>query len=198
MELKQYFDFREQWLAAGGQEITAYIEARGYRVPENVKVSCGMAPGSRGSKKVMGTAVSALASANGAHETFINPVLDDPVKVLQVLFHEYGHHVVGVDKGHGAPFKAFCKKLGLEGKATQALPGAELTAWLRDTVLPMLGAYPHASLDLDARKKQSTRMIKLVCPETGYTVRTTKKWLAHGLPTSPAGYEMVIEGEDEE
>jgi hypothetical protein len=41
-------------------------------------------------------------------------------------------------------------------------------------------------------------MIKLVCPETGYTVRTTKKWLALGVPTSPAGCEMVMQGDEDE
>lgn len=191
-----YFDFREPWLAAAVQEITPRIEAAGYVVPENIKISCGMAPGARGSKKIMGTAVSQVASADGRRETFINPILADALAVVKVVFHEVGHHVVGVDAGHGQPFKEFCRKLGLIGKATEALPGPELTAWIEEHVLPVLGDYPHASLDPNARKKQGTRMIKLICPETGYTVRTTKKWLALGVPTSPAGCEMVI-AEDE-
>jgi len=103
---------------------------------------------------------------------------------------------VGVEDGHGPKFKAFCSALGLTGKATEAVPGPDTRQWLEDEVLPMLGAYPHAAVDPSQRKKQGTRMIKLVCPETGYTVRTTKKWLAHGVPVSPAGCEMVVQ-EDE-
>lgn len=186
-----YFDFREPWLMALIQELTPRIEAAGYRVPDNIKVSCGMAPGTRGSKKIMGQAVSRKASAGGAAETFVNPVLADPLTVARVMVHELGHHIVGVEAGHGRAFQTYCSRMGLEGKATEALPGPELTQWIRDNVLPNLGDYPHTSVDPSARKIQATRMIKLVCPETGYTVRTTKKWLQQGLPTSPAGYEMV-------
>lgn len=39
--------------------------------------------------------------------------------------------------------------------------------------------------------KQSTRMIKLVCPADGYAVRTTRKWIEVGLPRCPCGREMV-------
>jgi len=35
-------------------------------------------------------------------------------------------------------------------------------------------------------------MLKAVCPETGYTVRLTRKWAEMGLPISPAGCEMQL------
>lgn len=33
-------------------------------------------------------------------------------------------------------------------------------------------------------------MLKLVCPEDGYTVRTTRKWLEVGQPSCPCGLEL--------
>jgi hypothetical protein len=48
--------------------------------------------------------------------------------------------------------------------------------------------------------KQSTRMVKAICLEAhedealnGYTVRTTRKWIAAGVPKCPAGHDMFID-----
>ncbi len=196
--MEQLHETREGWLSHALVLIGKRFAAQGYSLPSNVKISCGFPVGSRGGKKILGQAISQKASAAGYHETFVSPLVDEPVLALGIVAHEYGHHAVGIEAGHGPAFKAFCAAVGLSGKATEALPGPDLQAWLRDDVLPMLGAYPHAAVDPSQRKKQSTRMIKLVCPETGYTVRTTKKWLAFGVPTSPAGCEMVVQGEEDE
>lgn len=196
MEL--FHDTREGWLSHGTALISPRFEDAGYRMPERLKVACGFAPGARGGK-ALGVCISPKASAEGMTEMFISPTISDAQTVLGVLVHEMVHAAVGVEAGHGAAFKAACSKIGLTGKATSAMPDAGLNAWLMAEVLPMLGAYPHAAVDINARKKQSTRMIKLICPETGYTVRTTKKWLEQGLPISPAGCEMVpVEDEGEE
>lgn len=195
--MEQLHDTREGWLSHAITLITPRFSALGYSLPANVKIACGFPVGSRGGKKILGQAISQNASAAGYHETFVSPLVDDPVLALGIVAHEYGHHAVGIEAGHGPAFKAFCHAVGLEGKASEALPGAALNEWLRDEVLPMLGAYPHAAVDPSQRKKQGTRMIKLVCPETGYTVRTTKKWIEQGYPTSPAGCEMVPVEEDE-
>lgn len=196
--MEQFHDTREGWLSHGLSLATPRFEAAGYKMPTNVKVACGFAPGARGGK-ALGVCISPKASAEGVTEMFISPTVSDPLVALGVLIHEAAHAVAGVEAGHGPKFKAVCHAVGLTGKATQAMPDAALNDWLATVVLPMLGAYPHAAVDPNARKKQGTRMIKLVCPETGYTVRTTKKWLEHGLPISPAGYEMqVVADEGEE
>lgn len=196
MEL--FFDFREQYLNAALDAFRPKLRAAGYELPTEVKVSCGFAPGSRGGKTILGVCISPKASAAGHTEMFISPTESDPVKVIGTLLHESGHACVGVEAGHGPKFKAFCAAMGLVGKATEAAPGPECERWIREELLPVLGQYPHAAVDPSQRKKQGTRMIKLVCPETGYTVRTTKKWLAHGLPVSPAGCEMVVAEDDTE
>lgn len=192
-----YFTFREEWLTAGMDLCRVRIEAAGYAFPAQFKINCGFPVGARGGKKILGQCISPKASAAGTTEAFVSPTIDCPEKAIGVGLHELVHAIVGVEAGHGPKFKAACKAIGLEGKATEALPGPELAAWIRSEVLPMLGAYPHAAVDPSQRKKQGTRMIKLVCPETGYTVRTTKKWLEQGLPVSPAGHEMVPVQEDE-
>ena len=46
-------------------------------------------------------------------------------------------------------------------------------------------------------KKQATRMIKVACPECGYTARTTQKWLDVGPPRCPQHDAMVIVKDEE-
>lgn len=197
MEL--FHDYREQWLDAAIQSVRPRFRACGYPLPDNIKVSCGWPVGSRGAKKVLGQCFAPSASSKGNVEIFISPTLDKPGQVMGVLIHELVHAAVGNDAGHGKAFQKACAELGLTGKATEALPGPEMSGWLSAGIMPELGQYPHASVDFNQRKKQGTRMIKLVCPETGYTVRTTKKWIEQGYPTSPAGCEMVpVEDDSEE
>lgn len=190
------FDTREQWLAAAAEELAPLFTRNGYRIPSKIRFACSWPAGSRGGKKVLGQCVAPEASADGNTEVYVVPTIAEPAKVLGVLVHELVHAAVGVRHGHKAPFKKACAALGLEGKATQALPGEALKRELAP-VLDLLGAYPHAPVNLDARKKQGTRMLKAVCPVSGYTVRLTRKWAEQGLPTSPAGAVMVLEGEDE-
>ncbi len=191
-----YFSFREEWLSAGMDMMRAKIEQAGYRLPDSLRVACGFPVGSRGGKKILGQCIDPQASAGAVTEVFVSPVVDCPVKALGILLHELGHAAVGVQAGHGPLFKAYCAALGLVGKATEALPGDETNAWIKAEVLPMLGEYPHSAVDPSQRKKQGTRMIKLVCPVSGYTVRTTKKWLEMGLPLSPCGEEMIPVADD--
>ena len=39
-------------------------------------------------------------------------------------------------------------------------------------------------------------MIKLICEDCGYTVRTTRKWLKVGFPTCCCGGAMELEDEE--
>ena len=204
--MERLFSYREEWLTAATEELEALFTRHGYKVPEKIKVSCGWGAGSRGtSKKILGQCWAPEASTGGNHEIFIAPSVDEPVKALGVLIHELIHAVVGVKAGHGRPFKAACDKLGLEGKATQALPGAALNRWIAGELLPKLGRYPHDALNDAARPdKQGTRMIKVICPVLKdakgkpYMLRMTRTWITlHGLPTSPAGVKMVEDGADD-
>jgi hypothetical protein len=52
--------------------------------------------------------------------------------------------------------------------------------------------YPHATIDKSGRKKQATRMLKVVCPECDYTVRTTQQWIDTRLPICVCGIGMEL------
>jgi hypothetical protein len=80
----------------------------------------------------------------------------------------------------------------LAGKPTATVvdEGSELADTI-ETWLATLGEYPHAAVSTANRKKQTTRMLKVFCPDDGYTVRTTRTWLeSMGTPSCPCGTVM--------
>lgn len=198
MTLATRFKTREEYLALAVKTLTRTVfEPAGYTVPADaIRVACGWPVGSRGTgkKRVLGQCFHPKASRAGNIEIFISPVTDCAEKAVGILAHEMVHATVGNEAGHGPAFRACAVNIGLQGKMTEALPGEALAARIRVMIHDVLGAYPHAAVDFSTRKKQGTRMILLRCPETGYQVRTTHKWISMGMPISPAGYEMEVVG----
>lgn len=169
---------REVWLIAAATTLQHEVfpsvgidasqwEQRKYRV------SCGFPIGYRGSrtgKVVLGQAFDPSISADGTMEVFINPILDRPFDVLSTLVHELIHVWVGIECGHRGAFATVARGIGLTGKMTSTVPGEELAKKLRD-IAALLGDYPHAKIDPNARKKQSTRLLKLQCGACQWTAR---------------------------
>jgi hypothetical protein len=124
----------------------------------------------------------------------VSPVLGEAPEVLAVLLHELIHHKVGCEAGHKAPFKREMRHVGLEGKATATVPGAQCSAVLAK-LSGELGPYPHAALSvIDGGRKQGTRLLKATCDGCGYIVRITAQWAGSGGETAPfCGY-CGIEG----
>lgn len=176
------FDTREAWLARGAVLITHTVfAAAGIEVPV-VKTSCSW-PGGGSARKRIGECWARRMSEAGINEIFISPVIADPVQALDILTHELVHASDDCASGHGAEFVRRARKVGLEGKPTATVAGAALRAKLAE-IAEALGPYPHATLNLSARKKQTTRMIKVECDDCGGVYRTTQKWLdeaTHGL-----------------
>lgn len=190
LEIK--FTARELWLQAATTIFREWFTAAGYELPENIRVSCGLA-GANIRSKTIGECWSDHCSKDAAREIFISPVLEDPSRVLDVLIHELCHALFPVSEGHGKNFGKAARAMGLEGKLTATEASPELVDILKP-VIEQLGAYPHAALtSTKDRKKQTTRLIKLVCPDDacGYTCRTTAKWLEVGYPTCPCGEVMT-------
>lgn len=190
---------REAWLCRAAMLLAERIMLRSLdstsyaRVVHGVRVSCGW-PAGGGTR--IGQAWSHKVSDDSMCEIFISPALDEPLRVLDVLLHELCHVAVGIEHGHRAPFKRIARACGLEGKLTATVAGDELRAKLAP-IAAELGEYPHAKLErTSGQKKQGTRMLKLVCSGGdacecgGYSVRTTAKWIAVGMPFCPAGTEM--------
>lgn len=172
---------REAWLEAAVKLFTPLFESAGYMVPR-VRVACGWpSRGSFAKHRTLGQCWSRDASEDKVPQIFISPYLSEPVEeygVLPVLIHEVVHAVVGNEHKHNKVFGQCARAVGLEGKLTSTIGGAELLKKCASYV-KQLGKYPHARLDTVGSPvaKQGTRLIKCECAKCGYTVRTTRKWL---------------------
>lgn len=190
------FATREEWLVAATLRL-AEIFAEVEETLPPVRLSVGW-PGGRGRKNhVIGQCWNSAASTDGVAQLFISPVLDDASRILDVLAHELIHAIDDCKSGHAGRFAKIAKGIGLEGKMTATVAGEALKARL-DVIAEELGAYPHAAMRVgadgaDGPKKQSTRMIKVECPECGYVARTTRKWLEDvGAPYCACGGDSPV------
>ena len=182
---------RENWLTEVLHKHIAalLLEKAGVALPTDVKVSVGF-PGGGSARKRIGECWPRARSSQRVNEIFINPAIRDVGVVVDVLVHEAIHAADDCKSGHKGFFRKTAKAVGLTGKMTATTAGPELRGWIEQTIAAMGGFDSYASLSLDGRKKQSTRMVKVVCPCCDYMVRTTQKWLMVGLPKCPSGYEM--------
>lgn len=186
--------FREEWLHnAVGKASILLRDLAEVEVPE-VRVSAGW-PSKGGTslkKRVIGQCWKAEASEDGVAQIFISPMLDDGLIVLATLVHELIHAVHPTAK-HQGDFIKTAKAVGLTPKWTATSAGEELTAALT-AIGDELGPYPHSKITPIVQEKvQTTRMLKVVCPNCEYVVRTTQKWLDKGNPSCPDGDEMFEE-----
>lgn len=160
-------------------------------IPDKTRVTCGWPSRSGRAKKkpVVGEVWPPKCSEDGYTEIFINPTVGDSLKVLGILVHELVHAAVGCEEGHRGRFRTTAISLGLEGKMTTTSVGETLSARLRE-IAEELGKYPHSKITPKNMKKQSTRMLKLLCPSCGYLARTSQKWIDLGTPTCACGIKM--------
>ena len=170
---------REAWLTEAAQLIQdeiIYPELpQDYEIPYPFRVSVGYPPRTRSDSKVIAVCIKAEASADQHNEIFVTPKLDDSIAILEALTHELVHQADNCQSGHLNFFARTARKIGLEGKLTQTYASTELKHKLQQYVT-LLGDIPHAAINLDvAKKKQSTRMIKLYCPHCGWSFRTSQK-----------------------
>lgn len=182
---------REEWLKHLAHLLAPTFTAAGYTIPANIRFSCGW-PGGGSRQTRIGECWHCRASADGHFEIFISPSISDPLQVGAILVHELVHTVAGLEARHGLAFKLCALSVGLSGpmRATSATEGLNT---LLSGFQAVLGPYPHATLSAADRptKKDSTRLLKVACPDCGYTVRTTAKWLEVGFPVCPCGATMA-------
>ena len=178
---------REEWLNTLAGNLRPLLDAVGATVPDLVRVSVGW-PSARGlslKKRIIGQCWSPKCSADHATEIFISPYLGEGGQVAETLLHEMIHAAVGTECGHKGAFVETAKKLGFTApwKSTPATPDLKGRLQL---LLP--GDYPHGQLEplTGGIKKQTTRLVKVLCPGCGYTLRTTRKWIdERGTPICP-------------
>lgn len=180
---------REEWLTQGIILLTKEVFIPAGHPPEKrMKVSCGFpATGAFGKKKQTLGECWYGKGKDGFHQLFISPVLDNPVKVLDVLTHEIIHPITGPKIGHRGQFRHIATDVGLEGKMTSTHAGTELKRTL-EQFAHALGKYPHQSITkmTTGKKPQKNRQLKVQC-ECGYTCRLAMSWIESvGAPICPA------------
>lgn len=187
---------REEWLIAATEAMRPLFAEVGAEIPA-VRISVGWpGGGGRNLNKVIGQCWATRASADGVAQIFISPVLDHSETVLATLAHELVHAVDDCKSGHKGDFVRIAKGIGLTGKMTATVAGDELLSRL-SSIVAEIGPYPHAKLETSRVpiKKQSTRMLKVYCETTGYTLRTTRKWLEeYGEPICPCCRQTMVQG----
>jgi hypothetical protein len=104
-------------------------------------------------------------------------IFNNPARVLDVLLHEIIHSVCP-EAGHRGMFRTLAKRVGLTGQMTATTAGPalkeQLDYFLADKLPPMPPGYGDLA---PQRKKQTTRMLKYVCPECGQIIRAASEEL---------------------
>lgn len=168
---------REEWLQRFTEAARPHFKKAGHKLPKRVRCSIGF-PSKGKRSNVIGECWQTSATADKVHEIFIRPSLQsDTSRIADVLTHELCHAALPPQTGHGKPFKLLATSLGLTGKMTATVAGEGWHAWA-DPIIKELGKLPGARLGdeelIGGRKKQTTRMLKLVCSECDWTCRTSK------------------------
>lgn len=189
------FTTREQWLKAAEAIMAHWVRVEGYDYPSNTRVACGWPKKGKGRGDPIGQCWSFQSSTDGSIEMFISPSIGDASRACDILLHEMVHATVGNENGHNKLFGKLARALGMEGKLTATIAGADLKELIETNVLAVLGAYPHAELRaMTTTKKAKTYLIKMKCPECEYPAYTTQKWIdSDGTPLCPSCDGMSLE-----
>lgn len=157
---------REAWLIEAMRELRPVFKTAlpAETVLPAVRVSVGWPGGKRKKGTTLGQCWTPTAAADGLAQIFISPIVSDGRLAVTTLAHEFAHAIDKNEHGHDRPFAAIAYAIGLEGKPTETHAGADLAA-RAEKIVSKLGKYPHAELTdaTDGTKKQTTRMLKIVC-----------------------------------
>jgi hypothetical protein len=180
---------REQWLNAAIELIRVdYLMNVGIILPD-MKVSMGWGPGVHPTATI-GVCTRPEAAEDGVAQLYINPIKAAATDILHILFHEVVH-AYNWSAAHGPEFKKLTEQAGLVGKVTEQVPGDELAKKIRE-MADDLGDFPHSAIKVityttptgrekvrpaAAKPAQTTRMLKVLCPDCGMISRTSDKWI---------------------
>lgn len=181
MSLPVIYPTREDWLTAAVGELKPFFLLNGVSISDKIRVSCALPSNAKRTNfKSVGECFPNTNSADAHFEIFISPVLADPIKVFETLIAMLCHTANGA-LNHGKPYQKIADAMLLLPNGTQSARYKSVThgdAFVQayKQIIESLGAYVHAELSASVGKKQSTRMLKCLCPSCGYTVRLTSKW----------------------
>lgn len=173
-------DVREQWLQRAAKAFTVEFAKAGVVVPPDVKVTCGFPGGGSPSKRI-GECWARSRSLAGVNEIFLNPTMENPSQVLDVLGHELLHAVDDCKSGHGKEFTRNSKLVGYSGGKRSAA-GMVALAFI-NALAKELGPYPHRALVLVKKeKKDSNGLHGCECGCGNKVYSTAKKLEEYGFP----------------
>jgi hypothetical protein len=182
---------REQWLTQATNMIRSSWEPLGVAVPMDVKLTCGF-PGGGSPQRRIGECWPRSRSGANVNEVMISPVLADSMIVLDVLGHELIHAADNCASGHGAAFTKASKTVGYSGgkhSKIDSMRGLELV----QAIVARLGAYPHAKVELTAKKRNASHGLhKLECGCGNVSYMTAKKVEDFGFPVCGACSEFMV------
>lgn len=184
---------REEWLQAAVRELRGDLASVGSVLPGSLQVSVAWPATAR--RRVIGEFWRRSVASDGQNHIFISPLLDGPATVLSTLVHELVHAVDGCRSGHEGEFARIARLVGLEGPMRSTSAGPDLAMRLNG-LASVLGLYPHGALrpNEPGARRQTTRLVKAVCPNCGYPIWTSRRWLIDdGRPFCPDGTRMEVE-----
>jgi hypothetical protein len=173
---------REAWLQAALTRITKGWPV-GADLPENVRVSVGFPVNARGRGAGRITEHHAARESTGGFvEIFVSPTVADAATVARALAHEAA--LVALNRpARGAEVAM------IEGRAERAV--ATLPAYPHDAMsgprrVGSAGIVADAAGGETAAPGPGSRLIRVRCPECGYTLRAARRWLTVTVPCCPA------------
>lgn len=179
---------REEWFNLAKKKLVPLFVINNAEIPEQLYISVGRTTGrSSATTTTIGETWHCTNEDKSIVHIFISPTLTDTIEVLSVLTHELVHACLGKGEGstgHGNDFKELAGGVGMVAPWTQPIPSENLQEYFVDNIIASIGQYgqPEFQFGQPAEKKAGTRLMKIVCPDCGYIVRTTYKWIATGLP----------------
>lgn len=132
---------REQWLTDVAVLLRPWFRSRGYEIPLRVRLGVGALSSNQ---TTLGVCYP-FTDRDGFRHITVSPFIDDPVLVAAVVVHELIHAIFPPDELHGPRFRQAARALGFEGRLTQVLPGADLSAHLQ-AIVREVGPYPHRAI----------------------------------------------------
>ena len=131
---------RDLWLARALCGLRPYVANQGLVLPKRIAVGVGQTAVCSNGRTALGECWPADQSRDLPPHIVVSEVLNDPVRVLEVLTHELIHASDDCMDEHGEWFQTWARQLGLEGH-----PGTVSTPRLRRRLAVMvrsLGPYP--------------------------------------------------------
>ena len=134
------YETRGQWLAAATREIRPWFRAKGFDLPNRIKVGVGQHLA--GNERTAAHTWASWTDPEMVNRIYFNPAVDTGVWAATVLVHELVHVWDDCASDHGYAFKAAAVAMGLTGNLLIPLPGPTLSVRVQGLAAE-LGEFPN-------------------------------------------------------